>query len=962
MSGPFGSIPVESNTDQFGGVPVSQGEAKPQQSSHVGKNFAAGFGEGVTGIPGSLVDSADKILDPGRDIGDLVNTVGGWLGHKGDVIPTPQDGMGADISHTLNRGLGLVGLNPEDVPANTSADRIARLAGTGATALLAPEAAPEDAATMAPRIAQAVRRMAVGTGSGAAGAAAGEGVPDTMPRLKNAVQTATALATSLLAETPGAVKDVAVPAVKKYVAPFTQSGREGIAANTIRSRATNPEAVTASLENPAPQLVPGSQPTTFQQTGDLGLGSLERESATRNPPAFIHRRADQNSARMSALQNIQSGADPDAVGTFLRGQFRNFDDQTQQHLDGLMADAQSKTEALGGNGVPEEHGAAIRGSLQNAENLARGRERSLWQAVDPDRNLVVGTQPTVDAAKQIASSLSPSAKPMSGEESAIFNVAGAYKPQMPFADLSDLRSRVSSAMREELMTNGMSPAYARLTRLRGAIQNNLSDAATNQAANDAVNVANGSIAPEDTILSKIKGWANDYYATKAAQSGATGGAGAGASPFVRPRGVAGADGAGFSPQGGFASPPGNQGLPSEPQPFDQSAADRLAAATQATKERAQTFGAGPISQTLAKAGTQDVYRLPEARVPQKFFYPGPGSFQDVQKLRNTVGDANALPILQDYAASSLRRVAERPDGTLDPAKVTSWQTKHSDALRAFPELDAKFSTAADASQAITDAAQARKAALDDYRSSTLGKLIGAQDADAVTKTVGNVFGKPNSAQAMGEMVQAVAKNPEAQQGLRQAVADHISNRFISNTEAGTSGQNLFKADQFQSFVRQNRPALSQVFNPDEMKTLDAIAADLKQANRSISASKLPGQSNTAQDIYGTSLRNPNASVLDRAITEELGASAGALAGHVAGGTMLGWLGARVANAARGAGMNKVNDLISEAMLNPDLARDLLRRVPAKASTGYASALAARLRRIAIANSAIQLAPQRSTGQ
>lgn len=53
---------------------------------------------------------------------------------------------------------------------------------------------------------------------------------------------------------------------------------------------------------------------------------------------------------------------------------------------------------------------------------------------------------------------------------------------------------------------------------------------------------------------------------------------------------------------------------------------------------------------------------------------------------DAVGEGGRGP-LHDHVVASLRRAAEKPDGTLDPAKVEAWRARHRDALRALPETD-----------------------------------------------------------------------------------------------------------------------------------------------------------------------------------------------------------------------------------------------------------------------------------
>ncbi len=103
---------------------------------------------------------------------------------------------------------------------------------------------------------------------------------------------------------------------------------------------------------------------------------------------------------------------------------------------------------------------------------------------------------------------------------------------------------------------------------------------------------------------------------------------------------------------------------------------------------------------------------------------------------------------------------------------------------------------------------------------------------------------------MNRVRQAIGGDEEARNGLRQAVVDHIKRQFISNGEAGASGERAIKADGFQSFVRKNVSTLRVAgFSDDELRTMQGIADDLQQANRSITAVKNPGGSDTAQNLY-----------------------------------------------------------------------------------------------------------------
>ena len=175
--------------------------------------------------------------------------------------------------------------------------------------------------------------------------------------------------------------------------------------------------------------------------------------------------------------------------------------------------------------------------------------------------------------------------------------------------------------------------------------------------------------------------------------------------------------------------------PSKRPPFDAAAAGRLADATAATRARSATFGQPPVSTVTARAGTANQFRLPDGRVAGRFFHPGPTGYSDMQALLRATPEA--APVINDHAASTLRRAAMNADGTLDPAKFARWQAQHADAIRVLPAgLRGLFVDAASASKAVADAATSRADVLTAALSGALGKILGAQNPHEVVQTIG----------------------------------------------------------------------------------------------------------------------------------------------------------------------------------------------------------------------------------
>jgi hypothetical protein len=969
--------------DQFGGgVQPKKAQQPDTKQGGIGQNLVAGLKSGladVVGIPQDLPNWLGR-NNPGDLVGDAILR-GLGFGQAADKINATTEKIfpknpvmgGQWLQERYPEALGG---DPGKVPANTFGEKVARGVGYGLPTAIIPGKGGLTAASVAKDLATLGTATA---GAEAAVEAAPEGykpLAGLLGALAGGIPTAAGL--EVLSSAGRGLKRAAEPfqagmgkAIPDDISQISPDALAAInpkatqgAARVLSQGATDPGQALADLATGPSEIVTGSKPTTFQQTGDMGIGSLERGAATKRPDLFRARAADQNSARVAALGDIQQAGNPNDVASYFNSQFRDMDAQTATHIDDLVTQARVAGEGVGGAGVPEAYGERIRDAIQTAENATRKREGDMWSAIDPDGNLTGNVFQTKVAASDLAKALPQTAKPMAGEEAAIFDAAQSLPTLAPVSDLIALRSRVSTEMRNELVSNGRSPAYARLSQLRGAIQDNLSHTIGEKVANESAAVARGLLPQEDTIASRLKDWQDEFYRSKAA-TGSISAESPGAPPTAGATEAASPHGAELSPEAGPGSAAVDQGLPDDvgglTPTFDDAAKQRLAEATAATKERARTFGVAPVSTVTAKAGPSDIYKLPEAKVPGRFFHPGPTGFHDMQSLYKAVGNQAGTGIIQDYAASSLRKAAMKEDGTLDPVQYSRWRSQHSDALRALPDdVQQRFSTASDAAQAVNDATRLREAAIKEAQTGAVSKVMNAQTPEEVTSRIGAIFGSKSGVSDMGAIARAAQTSPAAREGLRKAMADYISNKFISNTEAATSGQNIIRADQFQTFVKQNKPILRQVFTNDEINTLQAIADDINRAKRSETAVKLPGGSNTAQDIYATNKDARGRSFL-RLLMDSTGASIGASIGSAAGpfgsfiGATTGAIGGDLLNSLRTAGLDRVDQLVSHALLHPEVARKLLQVAPAKATSAAYAPLSRILRRSVKAGSIADVA-------
>ena len=382
--------------------------------------------------------------------------------------------------------------------------------------------------------------------------------------------------------------------------------------------------------------------------------------------------------------------------------------------------------------------------------------------------------------------------------------------------------------------------------------------------------------------------------------------------------------------------------PEAPANFDAAARERLGAATSATQQRVDKFGKGPQKEILRSLGNKGDFRIPDAEVGRRIFKPGPAGQASVEAFRKAVGDGAAMATLQDYIASRLRAVAMRADGTLDPKKTAGFMRSHADGLRAFPELKAKFSSAEKASSAIEEAAIARAEALKQFQGNEVKKLISAESDADVARIVGGVFGRDDAVRRISDLVSRVRSNPDALAGLRAAVIDHIYDRMVGNKEIGTTGLRGLKEGIFSDFVRKNAAALRVALPESDVKMLEALSDDILRSKRTLESVRvLPGQSNTAQDMWKLvedKLGGGNHSMFDNVfgwaiLAHEVGSGNAAVAA-VAGGKIVG----KIISMMRRNGINKVETLVKQGMLDPALGRSLMLRAREQNVPRFSAAL------------------------
>lgn len=245
-------------------------------------------------------------------------------------------------------------------------------------------------------------------------------------------------------------------------------------------------------------------------------------------------------------------------------------------------------------------------------------------------------------------------------------------------------------------------------------------------------------------------------------------------------------------------------------------------------------------------------------VPDQFFRSGVAGADGVAHLQSLVGSDRANAVLGDYAASSLRRAAARPDGTIDPGRYTTWRRNFGEALRALPEdVQARFDTAAHATDAL--------------------KRFGSYSPEIAPSAVPELFFAPGKAGAEG------VDHLRSMMGDQQAdavLSDHAASLLKAKAERPDGTIDPRGLQQFMKSygpAMQRFPQLADRFSnaAKATETIADVAAGRAQALRNLQASaagKFMGLTDPSEvrDTVGRMIDGNNVSGLGRLMKQVQG--------------------------------------------------------------------------------------------
>jgi hypothetical protein len=435
---------------------------------------AAAGGFGIGGMAAAGADYlTNRAIEAGQGIADVVtapyHTVQRLLGNETpeSAVPrAPTYESGSRLGDPLQKFQESVADKVAPAPT-TPQGRIGEALATGAIEALGGSGLFRVAGQIfksLPEAAAFFESMAAAPGANAAysAAASGGGAAAQEAGLPPIVGAIGGLATAAGGHAIGGSARPALAAAKgKFDEKLLRSvdSQEAAAAKQLREAATDPDVVINRLTfGQHPEIVPGSKPTLYEATEDLGIGGAQRRADTANVDLGLEggghtyktaqeaRRAEQNAARVDEIRDVGGSGQPADILAEFRRQRTALDQAEEARQGAAQTAADTAAGRAGTAAAPEQIGRDIREPMVASEAAVKAEGNRLYNAIGELGGVTVGTgKMKATVAKQfkdIAES------PLSSDERHFANLIKTYDPRVDFQLLQKLRSEIASRSRD----------------------------------------------------------------------------------------------------------------------------------------------------------------------------------------------------------------------------------------------------------------------------------------------------------------------------------------------------------------------------------------------------------------------------------------------------------------------------------------------------------------------------------
>ncbi len=720
---------------------------------------------------------------------------------------------------------------------------------------------------------------------------------------------------------------------------LSDAGQRRIAAENIRSMATRPDDLLATLDKAELELVPGSKPTLGQVAGDPGLAVTEkgRASTSANRADYGERYKQQADARQDVLNDVAGTLESSRAARqeSLNSMLKDLQAQQTAREAGVVGDVNGMKVA--GIDLPvADNGAALADIYKQRYAAEKARTRAMYNSIDPDGTATFNLEPlrqsfdSVLERGQFAPALPGDIQRIVGQmDDAIANGRPAT-----YRDLQNVRKQL-----RQRATDAAKTGDSDLARIAGNMQHSLDDwldaipepgdaimpkpgskayRAVENEARAALGPASDPFGVDLQYMRKL-GINKDWLVNNI-------GAGAPAElnkmypGLVRESGTFIPDVSAGSLQTKFAR--GDEIYDALKSYYPTYAGRNSAVArtvddmlwanriepTGFTDAQAQAFKDAKFQRSQQGKLFEENFNQAMSRgqlrpdqVMGNYFKAGPagdGAAKDF--LRAFGDDAQAAQILQDHIASAFHQAVVK-NGKLDAAAMRKWLQAHSAALENFPEVRQRLMRIAASQEAAERAAM-----------NTRESIAAAPDGSARLGKLTIDDARVKDLVKSGAMTTAEAKRLQALQAAERATG--TVKQVISTTP--NVPPRLGKApitDGLQDYL-----VNSGAMTAEDVKKLRAVQADVARRKRMDELGAVRG-SPTAQNLA-------TQAIMDTALGRSLGRNVNGL-GSTPKGIMRNVLAGifnKGAEVLYGRADANINRIIDDAFLDPTLAKELLK--------------------------------------
>ena len=364
----------------------------------------------------------------------------------------------------------------------------------------------------------------------------------------------------------------------------------------------------------------------------------------------------------------------------------------------------------------------------------------------------------------------------------------------------------------------------------------------------------------------------------------------------------------------------------------QQAADTLRQANKRYGDYAETYRKGPAGSVMRSSGFAGQYQVMDSAIAGRVIKPGDTGYQTAKAfLKAGKNSPETVSSMKEMLLNHFRN-AVGPDGFLKSKDYNKLTTKYEGAIRAIGERDPGFvrdvTDSAKASHMLDEFTIQRKEAIDMLEKEAASRFMGKKDAHDIEQAVGKLF---EGSGASVEKMRSVVSNltPEGRDGMVRAAVDYL-------VRAKTNANETLSYARFDKLLKNKRPILEELFTPQQMKVLDAVNRDMQASERSVQLTKdRTNPSGSARSVK-SHIEEAAANVADKGIGAIVIASI--MEGYKTGG-FLGalkmaplYIATSVGSKIRASNAAAINEIVKQALLDPQFARELMQKLPKQEAT------------------------------